>query len=247
MMDPNSSIPTEPMFSTIAERYDRCNHLFSLGIDRLWRRRLARELALTSEQTALDICCGTGDMTFALLAQTQARHVVGVDCSERMIQLAQEKRMLAMARRSMANKAARFAVADAAALPYADGMFDAITCVFGLRNIPARAAVLAEMHRVLKSGGQAGICEFYLPAHPALRAGYWFYLSRVMPLAGRLVVGDAAPLRYLAESIRRWDADVRLPEELMQAGFAARQTVSLTGGIVKLTIGQKTVRPIRQL
>jgi len=235
----NSSSPTEPMFSAIAQRYDRSNHLFSLGIDRLWRRRLARELAMTSEQAALDVCCGTGDMAFALLRYSPVRQIVGVDCSERMIQLAQEKRMQAMSRRPMADKTARFAVADATALPYADATFDAVTCVFGLRNIPNRQAALKQMHRILKPDGQVGICEFSLPTNPVLRALYWFYLSRVMPLAGRLVVGDAAPLRYLAESIRRWDADVRLEDELQQAGFTSCRTQSLTGGIVMLTIAKK--------
>lgn len=239
MSPTNHSNPTEPMFSAIAQCYDRCNHLFSLGIDHLWRRRLARELGLSAEQAVLDVCCGTGDMAFALLRHSPVRQVIGVDCSERMIQLAQEKRMLVMAGQRMMGKTARFAVADATALPYADGVFDAVTCVFGLRNIPDRPTALKQMHRILKPDGHVGICEFSLPVNAAMRAGYWFYLSRVMPLAGRLVVGDAAPLRYLAESIRRWDADVRLEEDLRRAGFADCRTLPLTGGIVKITIGQK--------
>ncbi len=239
MKTAHNSSPTEPMFSAIADRYDRNNHLFSVGIDHYWRRRLAHLLALSANQTALDVCCGTGDMTFALLKHTQAQHVVGVDCSARMTQLAQQKQPAAMAHRRLAGKTACFAAADATALPYPDAAFDAVTCVFGIRNIPDRAAALAQMHRVLKPGGQAGICEFSLPRNAAVRAAYWFYLSRVMPLAGRLILGDAAALRYLAESVRRWDGSVRLAEELPQAGFLPPRTIRLTAGIVTITLARR--------
>lgn len=230
---------TEAMFSTIAARYDRCNHWFSLGIDRYWRKRLARELKPNAEATALDVCCGTGDMAFALLKHSPVRRVVGVDYSERMIQIAQEKWMLRAARRWMAGKELRLSVEDATALRCEDGAFESVTVAFGLRNIPDRAAALRQMARVLKPGGRVGICEFSLPTHPALRAAYWFYLSQVMPLLGRIVVGDAEPLRYLARSIRDWHDTMRLDEALKQAGFVNIRSIPLTGGIVTLTLADK--------
>ena len=227
------------MFSNIAARYDRCNHGFSLGVDRYWRKRLARELKPNAEAAALDICCGTGDMAFALLRYSPLRRAVGVDCSERMIQIAQEKWMLFSPRRWMVGKELRLRVDDATALTFEDGAFEAVTCAFGVRNIPDRAAALRQMARVLKPGGRVGICEFSLPIHPALRAAYWFYLSQVMPLLGRIVVGDAEPLRYLARSIRDWHDNMRLDEALKQAGFVNIRSIPLTGGIVTLTLADK--------
>ncbi|NLW84715.1 MAG: ubiquinone/menaquinone biosynthesis methyltransferase [Phycisphaerae bacterium] len=230
---------TEAMFTKIAERYDRCNHWFSLGIDRLWRKRLARAVDAAAGDAALDICCGTGDMAFALLKYSAARAVIGADCSERMIQLAQEKRMRLAVRRWMTDKTLRLHVADAAAMPFEDGAFDVVTCAFGLRNIPDRAAVLRQVSRVLKPGGRLGVCEFSLPKNPTLRAVYGVYLSRVMPLLGRLVLGDGDALRYLARSILDWDATVRLEAELTQTGFVDVCATPLTGGIVTLTVGRK--------
>ena len=232
-----NSKPTEAMFSKIAARYDRCNHWFSLGVDHYWRKRLVRELAAKAEDAGLDVCCGTGDMAFALLKHSPMRRAVGVDCSERMIQLAQEKRMVRL--RRPAGKELRLRVEDATALTFEDGAFEAVTCAFGVRNISDRAAALGQMYRVLTPGGRVGICEFSLPAHPMLRRMYWFYLSRVMPLLGRVVVGDAEPLRYLARSIYFWHEDVRLDEELTRAGFVSIRSIPLTGGIVTITIAQK--------
>lgn len=223
------------MFSTIAARYDRCNHWFSVGIDRLWRRRLANLLDVSADAVVLDVCCGTGDMAFALLTYTCATTVVGLDCSETMIQLAQEKQMLQPPHRRMDGKEVRFCVGDATSLPFEDAAFDAATCVFGLRNIPDRAAALGQLHRVLKPGGQLGVCEFSLPTQPAWRRVYLLYLSRVMPLLGRVVVGSAEPLRYLSDSICRWHDTVRLDDELRAAGFTDIRHTPNTGGIVTFT------------
>lgn len=231
--------PTEAMFSKIAARYDRCNHWFSFGIDRSWRKRLARAVEAKAEDAALDVCCGTGDMAFALLNHSPVRSVVGIDCSERMIQLAQEKRIVRAGRGWMADKTLRLRVEDATAMTFEDGMFDAATCAFGLRNIPDRAAALRELYRVLRPGGRVGVCEFSLPKRRTMQAVYWFYLSRVMPLAGRVVLGDGDALRYLARSICFWHDSVRLDEELVQAGFVDVRSTPLTGGIVTITAGRK--------
>ena len=231
--------PTEAMFSQIAGRYDRCNHWFSLGIDRTWRKRLAQAVEANAEETALDVCCGTGDMAFALLKYSPVVIAVGIDCSERMIQLAQEKRMVKAGQGWMSGKELRLSVEDAASMSFEDGAFGAATCAFGLRNIPERAGVLGELYRVLRRGGCVGVCEFSLPKHRAVRWGYWFYLSRVMPVLGRIVLGDGEALRYLARSIRHWHDSVRLDEELAQAGFADVRSTPLTGGIVTITVGRK--------
>lgn len=226
-------------FDTIADRYDRCNHLFSLGIDRYWRKRLARELSPSADHTALDLCCGTGDSTFALLRHSPLRHVIGVDCSEQMIRKAQEKWTRIASQAQLAGKQVQFTVADATSLPFADASFDAVTCVFGLRNIPDRTTALHQMHRVLKPGGRVVICEFSLPTQPLLRAVYGFYLLRIMPFLGRWVLGRAEPLRYLAQTIQTWCKTVHLEDELTQSGFVCPHSIPMTGGIVTLTLAQK--------
>lgn len=235
----SDSAPTVAMFSAIAARYDRCNHLFSLGIDHYWRKRLARALALQAGHTALDICCGTGDMAFALLKHTPVRQVWGIDCSQTMIQLAQEKRMRRIDRQPSADNALRLRVEDAAELTFEDAQFDGVSCAFGLRNIPNRPAVLKQIHRVLVGGGRVGVCEFSLPAHPVQRALYRFYLSRVMPMAGRVVLGSTEPLRYLARSIDHWHNTVHLADEFIQAGFTDVRSIALSKGMVTLTIAHK--------
>jgi demethylmenaquinone methyltransferase/2-methoxy-6-polyprenyl-1,4-benzoquinol methylase len=236
---PADKPPSRALFSTIAARYDRCNHLFSLGIDRYWRKQLAQMLVLKADDAVLDICCGTGDMALSVLIHTPVHCVWGIDCSETMIQLAQEKRIRRAGRGRLRGKTLRLSVQDAAALAFEPGMFAAVTCAFGLRNIPDRARVLAAVFRVLAPGGQVGICEFSLPRFGLLRSVYWAYLSRVMPLAGRVVIGDAEPLRYLARSIDHWHKTVRLEEELAGAGFVDCRCRLLTGGIVTLTVARK--------
>ena len=234
---------TEAMFSTIAERYDRCNHLFSLGVDRYWRKHLAQALGPAAGDTALDICCGTGDMAFALLRHTPVRQVTALDCSERMIQRARQKRTRLDRHRWMGGKTLGLEVQDAAALSLEDARFSAVTCAFGLRNIADRAAALGQLHRVLKPGGRLGILEFSLPAGRIRRGLYSVYLSGLMPLAGRVVLGSAEPLRYLARSITRWHQTVCLADELADAGFVEIRSRPLTGGIVTMTVAR---RPSRQ-
>jgi demethylmenaquinone methyltransferase/2-methoxy-6-polyprenyl-1,4-benzoquinol methylase len=235
----SNSNTTEAMFSEIAARYDCCNHLFSLGVDRLWRRRLVRLLSPKTDDTALDLCCGTGDMAFAFAKHSPLRQIVGVDCSETMIQLAQEKFMRMAPRRWMANKDVSFSVEDATSLSFKNSTFDLISCVFGLRNIGDRTAALQQMYRVLKPGGRVSICEFSLPKQPVIRTVFWFYLSRIMPLAGRAFIGDAEPLKYLAASILRWHKEVCLEDELRRIGFQNIGTTVLTGGIVTITVAQR--------
>ena len=236
---PSNPNTTEAMFSKIAPRYDCCNHLFSLGIDRLWRKRLVRLTSPKADDAILDLCCGTGDMAFAFAKHSPARSIIGADFSNSMIQLARQKQLRLASRRWMTDKHLCFSVDDATAMSFEANTFDLTSCVFGLRNIPDRAAALTQMHRVLKPGGHAAICEFFLPDSPILRAVYWFYLSRIMPLAGRLLLGDTNPLRYLAQSIKNWHETVKLNAELAQTGFINIRCTPLTGGIVTITIGQK--------
>lgn len=216
-------------FDPIAGRYDLCNHLFSLGLDRRWRRVVVRTLGPQAYHRVLDLCCGTGDLVFAFAKYSSAPSITGLDISEAMIRRARQKQNSAW------NDRIHWHVADAADTGLADASFDVVTCAFGLRNIPDRLGALREMRRLLRPGGQAAILDFSLPKSRLLRVPYWLYLRYFMPAAGALLFGNSSPLRYLAESVREWDETFDLAQAAA-AGLECETQKPLTCGIVTLTI-----------
>jgi demethylmenaquinone methyltransferase/2-methoxy-6-polyprenyl-1,4-benzoquinol methylase len=226
-------------FDDISVRYDRCNHLFSFGIDHLWRRHLVKSINAHPQQHVLDLCCGTGDVIFSFLKHGSVRNLTGVDISEPMIDLAQEKQICFSGNPWMQNKSLSWKVADAAQTGLESNRFDFVTCAFGIRNIPDRMATLKEIHRVLKPKGKLYILEFSLPANPLLRLPYQFYLGRIMPLLGKLVFGAKEPLQYLSQSIRHWHNEVHFSMELGQAGFKLIRKTPLTCGVAALWIAAR--------
>lgn len=234
-----SMADTKFVFDPIAERYDRCNHWFSFGMDRWWRRQAVKTLNPKIHQRLLDLCTGTGDVVYAALKRSPIRYAAGVDASESMLSMAQEKQIRWCSKPWVRNKQIQWYLADAAETGLISGDFDFITCAFGMRNIPDRVKALKEMHRLLKPGGKLCILEFSLPANPLLRGFYRFYLNVLMPFAGRLVVGSPEPLRYLRDSIHHWQKSVNFDRELADGGFSLVRKVPLTGGIVTLRLARK--------
>jgi len=230
---------TQFVFDPIAGRYDCCNHLFSLGLDRRWRRVLVRSAGASTEARILDICCGTGDVVFDFLRHSKARRVEGVDLSESMLHLAQEKQMLCGHKKWMVDSDITWRPADAACLPHAVGGFDIVTCAFGIRNVTDRHAALGEAFRVLKPAGRLGVLEFSIPSNRLLRALYLLYLTKLMPAAGMILLRKKGPLQYLAESIIKWHTEVDFEKELMNAGFSGIHQRPLTCGIVTLWSAEK--------
>jgi demethylmenaquinone methyltransferase/2-methoxy-6-polyprenyl-1,4-benzoquinol methylase len=226
-------------FDPVAERYDRCNHLFSFGIDRLWRREIIKTLNPKIHQRLLDICTGTGDLAFAFLNHSHCKDVAGLDISKAMIEKAQEKQQHLALKPWVRNKKIHWYVADAMQTKLEAQTFDFITCAFGIRNIPDRAAALKEIYRLLKPTGKLCILEFSLPVNPILSVVYGFYLNYIMPLAGRLVFGAKEPLDYLARSIHHWHTQVNFSLEMSQSGFTLVRKLPLTGGIVTLWLARK--------
>ncbi|MHC4905044.1 MAG: bifunctional demethylmenaquinone methyltransferase/2-methoxy-6-polyprenyl-1,4-benzoquinol methylase UbiE [Planctomycetota bacterium] len=226
-------------FDDISAAYDRCNHLFSFGIDHLWRRHLVTSVNAHPRQHVLDLCCGTGDVVFSFLKHGSVGHVTGLDISERMIDLAQEKQIRFSDNPRMRNKTLSWKVADAVRTGLESNTFDFVTCAFGIRNIPDRMAALKEMCRVLKPKGKLCILEFSLPSNPLLRGPYQFYLGRMMPLLGKWVVGAKEPLQYLSQSIRHWHNEVHFSTELSQAGFKLIRKTPLTCGLAALWVAAK--------
>ncbi len=226
-------------FEDIAARYDRCNHLFSFGIDQLWRREITKTLNSKIHQRILDVCTGTGDLAFTFLKHSHSKDVTGLDISEAMIERAHQKQERLAAKPWIRNKKIHWQVADAADTKLESNSYDFITCAFGIRNIPDRAAALNEMHRLLKSNGKLCILEFSLPSNPVLCPVFRFYLNHIMPAAGRLVLGSTQPLKYLAHSIHRWHTEVDFAHEMSAGGFTLVRKLPLTGGIVTLWLAKK--------
>ena len=203
------------IFNSIAPSYDLLNHLLSMGLDRRWWSRTARSfrsILTRPEARVLDICCGTGDMTAALLAQRPANSepITGLDFSAEM---------LARARIKYASANALWVEGDAMHLPYPDNSFDLVTSAFGFRNLTNYAEGLTEIHRVLKPGGRIGILECNQPDGLS-GALYNLYFKHILPIVGGMISGDRAAYRYLPASVERFPRSPRMLALMAEAGFA---------------------------
>ena len=202
------------LFSSIAPTYDRLNHLLSFGLDRRWWQRTAvafGEIVAQPDARVLDICCGTGDQTGALLAKrpAKAEPVTGLDFSGEMLRQAERK---------YAGANVRWVEGDAMALPFADNSFDLVTSAFGFRNLSNYAAGLAEIRRVLRPGGCIGILECNQPIGLS-GALYNMYFHRVLPVVGGWISGERTAYEYLPASVRRFPRPPRMLSLMRDAGF----------------------------
>jgi len=218
------------MFDRIAPRYDLLNRAMTAGLDGRWRRAAAAAADLAAGDRALDVCTGTGDLALELAHRTTpSGEVVGVDFAQEMIARARAK----AARRG---SAARFAAADALALPFDDGAFDAATVAFGVRNLDDLDAGLAEMARVVRPGGRVVVLEITTPAR--LRRFYGLWFDRVVPRLGRALGRDGAAYAYLPASVRRFPEPPELAARMEAAGLRDVRWRPLAGGIVALHQGR---------
>jgi demethylmenaquinone methyltransferase/2-methoxy-6-polyprenyl-1,4-benzoquinol methylase len=217
------------IFASIAPSYDSFNRLSSMGVDRGWRRATVRAAHLERSSRVLDMCAGTGDLTFAMAAGGTAAEVVGTDFVPEMLDIAREKAATYDGPASVS-----FQVADAQDLPFEDGSFDVACVGFGVRNLPDRKQNFREVYRVLRRGGRYVILEFSRPPLAPFRWGYHFYLRTVIPALGGALTGDKPSFDYLNESIKRFPSQPALAAELRAAGFTAISWQNLTGGIVAI-------------
>jgi demethylmenaquinone methyltransferase/2-methoxy-6-polyprenyl-1,4-benzoquinol methylase len=221
------------MFAGIASRYDLLNHLLSANVDRRWRARVVARVRghLTTGARALDIACGTGDLSLALAEGGDAR-VTGLDFCRPMLDLA--------ARKSRERgRSIAFVEGDALRLPFADATFDAVTIAFGLRNLADCEGGLRELLRVTREGGRACVLEFSQPVVPGLRALFRFYFTRVLPRVGGWLSGSRGAYEYLPDSVARFPDQRRLAELMRAVGFAEVEFENLTGGIAALHTGTR--------
>ncbi len=219
------------MFSEIAPRYDLLNRLLSFGADLRWRRR-AVGLALERRPARiLDLATGTGDLALLLKQTAPGAEVVGADFAPPMLELARKK-----ARER--GLAVRFLEADALALPFPEGAFDAITIAFGFRNFADYRRALGELHRVLAPGGRLVILEFPPPPKGAFGLVYRVYFQRFLPLLGGLISGNFGAYRYLPESVEAFPPPETLKALMEEAGFSVRYEL-LTFGVAAIHVGDK--------
>jgi demethylmenaquinone methyltransferase/2-methoxy-6-polyprenyl-1,4-benzoquinol methylase len=225
-----SAARIEGMFDAIAARYDVLNHILSAGIDRLWRRRAIRALALTGRERVLDLCAGTADLAIAARAASpSAARVVGVDFSDAMLRVGHEK-----LRRGGLEATVALVRGDAMQIPVASQSVDAVTIAFGIRNVERPDVACREIRRVLRPRGRLAILEFAIPTTPWVRAGYLAYFRFVLPRIGRMISHHNAAYEYLPASVAAFETPHELVKILRQNGFVEVSAVPLTFGIVYL-------------
>lgn len=224
------------MFGRIAPRYDLLNHLLSLDIDKVWRRRVAARFAPILRNPAacvLDLCCGTGDLALAFRKEGPVgAEILGSDFVPEMLDRARAKGL------ALGMKIT-FVEADALALPFGDASFDLVACSFGFRNLANYERGLGEIRRVLKPGGVAAILEFAEPRGRLFGSIYRFYFRRVLPRLGALISGNAAAYTYLPSSVSKFPSPENLQEQFSAAGYEDACFERWTGGIVALHTARK--------
>ena len=232
--DPESaSRAVREMFTAIAPRYDLLNHLLSANVDKLWWRRTARmfsAILARPDANVLDLCCGTGDMAFALRRQGSEANITGADFSHAML-------VRAAAKSDQKHKT-RWIEADALHLPFPDNSFDLVTSAFGFRNLADYDAGLREIVRVLRTGGECGILEFSEP-RGVIGKLYNIYFKSVLPRIGRLISGSTGAYTYLPASVQRFPEPQELLERMRAAGFREPSWSPYTFGIAGLYRGKR--------
>jgi demethylmenaquinone methyltransferase/2-methoxy-6-polyprenyl-1,4-benzoquinol methylase len=230
------------MFTSIAPRYDLLNHVLSCNIDRLWWRRTAREFSpilVRPEARVLDLCCGTGDMTFALRAQAGKSNpkLWGADFSHAMLRRAHAKSLDRSSAR-VHSAMPRWIEADALRLPFPDEYFDLITLAFGFRNLADYDTGLREIARVLRRGGECGILDFSEPKGLMGRL-YRIYFKQILPRVGTLISGVRGPYAYLPASVERFPEPEEMLARMRRAGFREASWTPYTFGVAGLYRGRK--------
>lgn len=223
----------QAMFDRIAGLYDRMNTVMTAGLHRSWRRRAAELAGVGPGDRVLDVATGTGDLALELAARVSpGGEIVGIDFSERMLELARAKARAD----APSGVEIRFQAANALALPFAEDEYAAATVGFGARNFADLDRGLAEMVRVVRPGGRVVVLEITTPRRPPLSAFFDLWFDRLVPMLGRLA-GDAAAYSYLPSSVRRFPGPMQLAALMAGSGLSDMRYILTAGGIVALHVG----------
>ena len=226
--------PIAAMFDRISPKYDALNHLLSLYIDKVWRKKTAKAVAKSQPKTILDLATGTADLAIALTKCNPQAHILGMDISEKMLEIGQKK-----VKKQDLGKQIELRLGDAAHLPFEDGSFDAVTVAFGVRNFEDLDKGLSEISRVLTPEGQAVILEFSMPEMFPVKQLYRFYFKRLLPRIGKTVSKDSSAYAYLPASVERFPRPKAFLELLAQHGLIHGTVRPLTFGIATLYCAER--------
>ncbi len=223
------------MFDQISEHYDFLNGFLSLYQDRIWRRIAARKCELKKDSTAIDVACGTGNLTFEL-AKTTSGKIVGIDFSSKMISIAKTK---LIKKRFKKFKNVSFEIGDAEHIQFEKNTFDCATIGFGIRNVSNVNKAVLEMKRVLKKNGKIAILELSVPKNKILKKAYLFYFLNILPTLGGLISRSKNAYRYLPNSVINFHTAEEMKKIVEAAGFTKVRLTQFTFGVAFLCIGTK--------
>jgi len=223
----------ERLFARIARRYDLLNDLQSFGVHRVWKDRVVSLAGIKPGDQALDVCCGTGDLTLRL-ARSGAS-VTGLDFTREMLDVAERRR-----NKDPSGLPVKFVSGDAQILPFENSSFDVVTVGYGLRNLADWKTGLAEMERVARPGGRLLVLDFGKPRNPAWRWLYFAYLRMFVPVLGLLFCGDAQAYAYILESLHHYPAQEGVRDQMKAMGLADVQVFEFFGGMMSINFGVRS-------
>ncbi|MDZ7880316.1 MAG: bifunctional demethylmenaquinone methyltransferase/2-methoxy-6-polyprenyl-1,4-benzoquinol methylase UbiE [Saprospiraceae bacterium] len=224
------------MFDNIAKHYDFLNHFLSLGIDKIWRRKMIAELVSVQPKRILDVATGTADVAINTIKQLKIKDlkIVGVDISNEMLNVGRKKLVT-----EGVNDVIELQLGDSENLPFEGNNFDAVTVAYGVRNFENLERGLAEMHRVLNTNGKIVVLEFSRPRIFPFRQLFNFYFKNILPTIGKLTSKDARAYSYLYESVQAFPDGDDFLTVLNKVGFKNTSCTTLTLGISSLYVGYK--------
>lgn len=224
-----SDSPIAAMFDRISPKYDRLNHLLSLNIDKIWRRKTAKAVSKSNPKAILDLATGTADLAIELAKSNPQAHIIGVDFSEKMLEMGKAK----ITKQRLENQI-ELRWGDAANLPFEDNTFDTVTVAFGVRNFENMEQGLSEIRRVLKPNGLVFILEFSMPEKFPIKHAYRLYFKHILPKIGKWVSKDANAYSYLPESVERFPVPSDFLRMLSNNGLIDSSAQHLGWGIATL-------------
>lgn len=221
------------MFNSISSKYDFLNHFLSMGIDKLWRKKVIRNLAKYKPAKMLDIATGTGDFAYEAL-KLKPKEIIGLDISDGMLEMGNIK----MKKRGVDN-IIKLSNGDSEDIKFEDNTFEAITVGFGVRNFQNLDKGLAEMNRVLKPGYALAVLEFSKPKSFPIKQSYAFYSKYIIPFFGKRISKNEVAYKYLPESIAVFPEGQDFLNRMEGVGFTNLKMIPVTGGIATIYIGEK--------
>ncbi|MEI8290667.1 MAG: ubiquinone/menaquinone biosynthesis methyltransferase [Verrucomicrobiota bacterium] len=226
------------LFARIARRYDFLNDLQSFGLHRRWKRQVATLANISSGTRALDICCGTGDIAFALTQRGAT--TTGLDFSPQMLEVAKNRgRKLEANNQQPAIHNPQFVQGDAQQLPFPENTFDIVTIGYGLRNLTSWERGLDEMFRVARPGAKLIVLDFGKPPNVLWRAVYFTHLRLSVPLIGLLFCGNASAYAYILESLKHYPAQRAVADKMGALNLTNVRVINLLGGAMAINYGEK--------